>query len=92
MLDVDADGEITKEELKAVIHQIAKLFNYKIKKDDIAQMEFLWSMMDVNKDGKLSQSEVGKVLTKSPLTKEINNFAQTELIKAVQKIKAKDQY
>ena len=92
MLDVDASGSITKQELLAVVHQVAKLFKYKIKKDDLAQMEFLWSMMDVNKDGKLSQAEVGKVLEKSPLTNQINDYAQTELIKMVQKIKAKDQY
>ena len=90
MADVDGDGKVTFEEMENTLLAIAKLFNYKIEPSDRGEMEFLWSMMDVNKDNTLSPAEVRKVLVNTPLIKKINIWAQDKMLKAakVEKDKA----
>ena len=87
MVDIDGDGHITFEELNNTILAIAKLFGYTIDPSDRGEMEFLWSMMDVNKDNTLSPSEVKKVLSSSPLTNKLNAWAQDKMLKAAKKEK-----
>ena len=87
MVDIDGDGHITFEELNNTIVAISKLFGYKIDPSDRGEMEFLWSMMDVNKDNTLSPSEVKKVLATAPLTQKINAWAQDKMLKAANKEK-----
>ena len=87
MVDIDGDGHITFEELNNTIAAIAKLFGYKIDPSDRGEMEFLWSMMDVNKDNTLSPGEVKKVLASAPLTNKINAWAQDKMLKAAKKEK-----
>jgi len=91
MTDVNGDGHVTFAEMEGTLQAIAKLFNYEIEPVDRGEMEFLWSMMDVNKDGSLSPAEVKKVLSNTPLIKKINVWAQDKMLKAakVEKDKAR---
>ncbi len=75
MLDVDGDGRISYTETLAALNALAKMLNYKFTRMCKAELKYMWTLLDTNRDGRLEKAEVEAVLTKAPVMDRLNSWA-----------------
>ena len=62
IMPIEKDGKITKQGLIAGLEELAMLVHYGLSVQDLGEVGYLWSVMDVKKANLLTQNEVRRLL------------------------------
>ena len=76
IVPIEKDGKITKQGLIAGLEELAKLVHYSLSVQDLGEVGYLWSIMDVKKSNLLTQNEVRRLLQQSVVGKTVRDYGR----------------
>ena len=76
IVPIEKDGKITKQGLIAGLEELAKLVHYSLTVQDLGEVGYLWSILDVKKANKLTQNEVRRLLAQSVVAKTVRDYGR----------------
>ena len=79
IVPIEKDGKITKQGLIAGLEELAKLVHYSLSVQDLGEVGYLWSIMDVKKTNLLTQNEVRRLLQQSVVARTVRDYGRKEM-------------
>ena len=79
MLDINNNGKVSWTEMITAVNALADMLNFKISATGKGELKYMWTLVDTDFDGEITNSEVEAILKKAPIVDKLNAWASKVL-------------